>query len=138
MPPPASGQSSAIMRFRLLALLLVLSIITLTLPRQLTRIIPSAHAASAGVVISEFRTRGPAGGNDELVELYNLSSNPVNIGGWKINASNGSGTISTRVTVTAGTTIPARGHFLAVNNAAGGYSGSVTGNQTYGTGFTDD
>ena len=30
------------------------------------------------------------------------------------------------------------GHFLATNNAAGGYSGSVAGDQTYNTGITDD
>jgi predicted outer membrane repeat protein len=91
--------------------------------------------AKADVVISEFRTRGPAGGSDEFVELYNNSDNPVDISGWKINASNSSGTAGTRVTINAGTTIPARGHFLATGPA---YGGTVTGNQTYGTGITDD
>ena len=42
------------------------------------------QAVSSTVVISEFRTRGPNGGNDEFIELYNLSSSPVNISGWQI------------------------------------------------------
>ncbi|HKE57062.1 MAG TPA: DNA/RNA non-specific endonuclease, partial [Pyrinomonadaceae bacterium] len=89
-------------------------------------------------MISEFRTRGPNGANDEFIELYNATASPINIGGWKINRSNGSGTINTQVTITAGTMIPGHGHFLATNSAAGGYSGSVPGNQTYATGITDD
>jgi len=41
-----------------------------------------AHAQSVPpneIVISEFRTRGPAGGNDEFVELRDRSSQPVDI-----------------------------------------------------------
>ena len=34
--------------------------------------------------------------------------------------------------------IPARGHFLAVNNSASGYSGSIPGDQTYANGIADD
>jgi len=34
-------------------------------------------SASAKVVISEFRCRGPAGGNDEFVEIYNAGTDPV-------------------------------------------------------------
>ena len=98
----------------------------------------SVTATSSTILISEFRTRGPAGANDEFIELYNATATPIDIGGWKINRSNGSGTINTQLTITAGTMIPAHGHFLATNSAAGGYSGSVPGNQTYGTGITDD
>ena len=36
----------------------------------------AAGPASAQVVISEFRARGPAGGNDEFVELRNISAAP--------------------------------------------------------------
>jgi lamin tail-like protein len=70
-----------------------------------------AQAISTTIVISEFRTRGPSGANDEFVELYNVTGTSINIGGWKINRSNGAGTINTQVTITAGTTIPAFGHF---------------------------
>src|SRR5438309_2362417 len=62
---------------------------------------------STGVVISEFRTRGPNGASDEFIELYNLSSGSINIGGWKINGSNSLGTVSTRVTISTGTSLPA-------------------------------
>ena len=93
---------------------------------------------NAGVVLSEFRTRGPAGAADEFVELYNNSDGAVDISGWTIKGSNSSGSTSTRLTVNAGTMIPARGHFLATNSSAGGYSGPVAGNQTYTTGITDD
>src|SRR6185436_16559500 len=98
----------------------------------------SVKATSSTILISEFRTRGPAGANDEFVELYNATNAAIDIGGWKINRSNGSGTINTQLTINAGTMIPAHGHFLATNNAAGGYSGSVAANQSYATGITDD
>ena len=96
------------------------------------------YAASTTVVISEFRTRGPSGGNDEFVELYNLSASQVNIGGWKINGSNNAGTAGTRLTIAANTLLNPGCRFLATNSASGGYSGSVAGNQTYSTGITDD
>ncbi|HEX5603691.1 MAG TPA: lamin tail domain-containing protein, partial [Pyrinomonadaceae bacterium] len=45
------------------------------------------QAISSNIVISEFRVRGPAGGNDEFVELYTLSGAPVAIGGWAVRGS---------------------------------------------------
>lgn len=91
---------------------------------------------STTVVISEFRTRGPNGGNDEFIELYNKTDNPINISGWKIKASSSSGAISMRVTINANTILPARGHYLLTN--VNGYGGSVQGNQTYSLGISDD
>ena len=96
-------------------------------------------AGSTSVVISEFRTRGPNGGNDEFIELYNLSGGAVAIGGWKIRGSNSTGSVLTRLTIAAGTVLPAHGHWLATNSTTpGGYSGPTAGDQTYGTGITDD
>jgi predicted extracellular nuclease len=123
--------SESVLRW-LVTLILLASIFLVINPVQPTT------AVSTTVVISEFRTRGPNGGNDEFIELYNMTSSPINVGGWKINGSNSSGTVSTRLTINAGTTIPAHGHFLATNAASGGYSGSVPGNQTYTTGITDN
>lgn len=90
------------------------------------------------LVISEFRFRGPSGGNDEFLELYNNTDSAMNIGGLQFRGSNNAGTTSIRATIAANVMIPARGHFLFTNNAASGYSGTVVGNQTYNTGITDD
>lgn len=101
---------------------------------------PSVRGVSSTVVISEFRVRGPVGGSDEFVEIYNLSGAPVDISGWKIRGSNASGTVSTRATVPAGTMLQAGCYYLFTNSSASGgpYSGAVPGNTTYGTGITDD
>jgi uncharacterized protein len=101
---------------------------------------PHVAASSSIIVFSEFRVRGPNGGSDEFVELYNLSGAPVNIGGWKINGSNNAGVTSTRVTIAPNTLLNPGCHFLATNSSASGgpYSGSVPGDQTYSTGITDD
>jgi uncharacterized protein (TIGR03437 family) len=88
------------------------------------------------VVISELRTRGPGGANDEFVELYNNSDNPVDLSGWKIKGSSSGGNISTRLTIASGTSLQPHGHFLAVNAAA--YSGIVPADQTYATGFANN
>jgi len=96
-------------------------------------------AASNTIVISEFRTRGPNGASDEFVELFNASSASVSIGGWELRASNGSGTVTTRATINAGTLLNAGCHYLLTNsNPSGGpFSGGV-GDQTYGVSITDD
>jgi hypothetical protein len=96
------------------------------------------QAISTNVVISEFRVRGPNGGNDEFIELYNLSGAPVAIGGWKIRGSNNTAGVSDRATITAGTILQPGCHYLLTNSAAGGYSGAVAGDQTYTTGVDDD
>jgi len=109
----------------------------LTSPAPLTR---RALSASASIVISQFRTRGPNGGNDEFIELYNLSTSVVPIGGWRIQGSDGSGTVSTRVIISPGAVLNSGCHYLLTNsNPTGGpYSGAVRGDQTYGVGITDD
>jgi endonuclease G len=96
------------------------------------------QAVSTNVVISEFRVRGPNGGNDEFIELYNLSGAPVAIGGWNVRGSNNAAGVSIRATVTAGTTLQPGCHYLLTNAAASGYSGAIVGDQTYTVGITDD
>ena len=90
-------------------------------------------------MVSEFRVRGPAGGNDEFIELRNTSAAPVAIGGWLLQGcANGTpGNPSTRATVNAGVTLAPNQAYLFTNDAASGYSGSVPGDQTYGTGVSD-
>jgi hypothetical protein len=115
--------------------------LALTAILMLTSVIaPPVVAASITIVIGEFRTRGPNGGNDEFIELYNLSTSSVDISGWMINGSNNAGTTSTRATIPAGTILAPYQHYLLTNSSTTGgpYSGSTTGNQTYSTGITDD
>ncbi|MBJ7332305.1 MAG: lamin tail domain-containing protein [Solirubrobacteraceae bacterium] len=96
-----------------------------------------AAASPSGIVISEFRAHGPSGGNDEFIELMNTGASVVNISGWKVQGcASGSGAASDRATIPANTSLPAGGHFLLVNNAASGYSGSVAGDATYNTGIS--
>jgi predicted extracellular nuclease len=95
---------------------------------------------STDIVISEYRTRGPNGGNDEFIELRNKSSSPVDISGWRVNGSNSAGTVGTRATIPSGTVLGAGCPYLLTNSSTSGgpYSGSAPGNQTYTTGITDD
>ena len=103
----------------------------------------AALASPSGVVISGFQVRGPLGGNDEYVEIRNTSANPVDISGWKLQGCTAGtaaapGAPSTRATVGAGIVLSAGQYFLFTNNTAStGYSGTVLGDATYGTGITD-
>ena len=90
------------------------------------------------ILISELRFRGPAGGNDEFVEIYNNTDAPIDISGYTLHGSNNAGTNSTRATVPLNTILPARAHYLFVNTGAAGYSGATPGNTSYGSGITDD
>ncbi len=97
-----------------------------------------AGPALGQVVISEFRFRGPQGGNDEFIELYNAGDQAVDISGYKVWGSNSSGTTSVRAEVPAGTVMPPKTFYLLVNAGSNGYSGAVPGDQTYSTGIADD
>jgi predicted extracellular nuclease len=68
--------------------------------------------AATNIVISEFRTTGPNGGNDEFVEIYNPTSNSIPIGGWLLKVLTNSGSEATRATVLPGTNLGAGQHFL--------------------------
>ncbi len=110
--------------------------LALLLASLLPLVAPSAtQAVSDDIVISQFRTRGPAGGNDEFVELHNRSTAAVDVGGWLLRGSNATGSVSTRATIPAGTMIGPGCFYLLVNSSA--YSGAVPGDVTYTTGVTD-
>ena len=99
------------------------------------------------LIISEFRLRGPAGANDEFVEIYNpravsfTVSSGAGSTGFAVAASDG----VTRFVIPNGTVIPARGHYLGVNIT--GYSlatypadatSTATGDVTYTTNIPDN
>lgn len=94
-------------------------------------------AQAADVTIDQFRVRGPVGGNDEFVELFNAGPATLDLAGYKFNASNASGTVGTRLTFPEGTKLAPGCHLLLTNSASSGYSGSVPGDLTYGSGVTD-
>ena len=103
----------------------------------------SARSAS-GIVISEYRFRGPKGDNDEFIELFNAGSAPVNVGGWlvRVSANNIPTSLATRATIPPNTVIPAGCYFLVANaTTTTGFvgPGRPTPNLTYTTnGFGDD
>jgi hypothetical protein len=86
---------------------------------------PGGTAPNAGaVLITEFRSEGPAGPTDEFVELYNNSDAPITVqasdatAGWAVYALNATGTASVEIAVIPnGTVIPARGHYLLAGSS---------------------
>ncbi|HEX5705874.1 MAG TPA: Ig-like domain-containing protein [Pyrinomonadaceae bacterium] len=97
------------------------------------------------VVISELRTSGPAGPDDDFVELLNNTDSPITVAasdasaGWALVMSgNGCGDTPVVVAVIpAGTVIPARGNYLVVGSAysLGAYA---SGDQTLVFNIEDD
>ena len=101
----------------------------------------TASTGSSTLVISEFRTRGPNGANDEFIELHNLSNGPVAIDGWKVMRSPGSsssGSPTQVLQIPANTTMNPGSFFLLTNTGTYGYSGSVGPDATYAGGIDDD
>lgn len=99
---------------------------------------------ASSIMISEFRLRGNSD-LDEFIELYNNTDTPLTVAaadeslGWSLVASDG----TTRFVIPGGTTIPARGHYLAANS--GGYSlsnyggtGKAVSDQAYNLGIPDN
>lgn len=108
------------------------------LPRE-----PAPQAAAAvGLIISEFRVRGPNGANDEFIEIYNNSGAdhtvaPTSGTGYGVAASDG----VVRCSIPTGTVIPNRGHYLCVNSVSYSLASYPAGNGTTATGdatFTAD
>jgi hypothetical protein len=89
-----------------------------TTPDFLTAAFPiTAFTPVGSVLIDELRLAGPAGGNDQLVDLYNPSSSPVSVGGWELDAYLGGFS-----TIPLGTVIPGHGHYLFSGPPGGYYS----------------
>jgi hypothetical protein len=93
------------------------------------------EAASTTLVIAEFRTRGPAGANDEFIEIRNVSGSPINLAGWAVTASTAGGTTQTRASL-PNVFLSAGCSWLLANSDTDGYTGPS--DQTYGVGVADD
>jgi uncharacterized repeat protein (TIGR01451 family) len=100
-----------------------------------------AVPASAQLVISEFRVRGPNGANDEYIEIMNNTASDHTVAGggtgYALAASNG----VARCVIPNGTVIPARGRYLCVNSVGYSLASYPAGNGTTATGdatFTTD
>ena len=108
---------------------------------------PAAQAApSTTVVIQGVAFRGPTGGNDEYIQIKNISTSPQAIGGWEIWGSNATGSaVGSRAKIAAGVTLPAGKSYLFINDqpgtplpsAGGEYSGTVPGDQIFTQGIGD-
>src|SRR5215831_9909570 len=78
----------------------------------------SVKAAANHVVISEFATRGPTSATEEFIELYNPTSNAIDMSGWKLQYKPAVGSsFSDRATLPASTTIGAHKFYLIMNNS---------------------
>jgi uncharacterized repeat protein (TIGR01451 family) len=105
----------------------------------------TANSAAGTVVISELRSSGPAGPDDDFVELLNNTDTDITVQasdsstGWAL-AKVGNDCSATPIVVAVipnGTVIPARGNYLLVGSA---YSLGVyaTGDQTLTLNIEDD
>jgi len=81
---------------------------------------------NGSLVISRFRQNGPAGPDDEFVEIFNPTNSTHTVStlagsGYEIFASAGNGTTSNNLslvcTIPAGTVLPARGYFLCAGSS---------------------
>ena len=84
----------------------------------------------SGIVISEYRLRGPNGTNDEFIELFNGGVADVDVSSWTLRSSTGTGAISGLTTLPANTRIR-RGCFYIIANTAAANSVGVTPDKTY-------
>ncbi len=88
-----------------------------------------------GLIISEFRVRGPNGANDEFIELYNNSGADHTVAGWRHRLRALQPRTAWRAaSIPNGTVIPNRGHYLCVNRVGYSLASYPAGNGTTATG----
>jgi hypothetical protein len=99
---------------------------------------PLGAVDELSVFISEFRTRGPGGADDEFIEIYNASGGNVDVGDWIIQKSSGCGsTETTLTTIPVGTILAPGQYYLVVKD--GTYSGTTAYDRSYTVaGVADD
>jgi hypothetical protein len=118
-------------------ILLLLGSVVGALMGSAVRAAPEKNPAQNNIVISEFRTRGPSGSNDEFIEIFNSSQNTIEISGWEIWSWSIAGS-NRRAIIPNGKFLLPGQHYLLVNKSSKGYSGSVPGDQVYSSGILDN
>lgn len=99
---------------------------------------PFGSVDELNVLISEFRTRGPNGADDEFVEIYNASGNSIDISGWSIKRSAGCGAAApTPLATVPPAVILAPGQYYLFART-GVYLGGNENATISGTGIADD
>lgn len=78
----------------------------------------SASLFTNHIVISEVQVTG-ATANQDFIELYNPTSQAVNLSNWRIRKKSSLGTITTLAAISNGKSIPAHGFFLWSNTQNG-------------------
>jgi hypothetical protein len=77
-----------------------------------------AKAENSEIIINEIQISGGSGKTSEdYIELYNKSSKPLEIGGWKIRKRTQGGTESSIKVFSDSAVIPAEGYFLWANSS---------------------
>jgi hypothetical protein len=127
-------------RLRVISILLALGCLAGALQGAVVRAALQISPQQDNPVISEFRTRGPNGGYDEFVEIFNPTVSTIDISNWKMWGSNNSGGIGGApiYTFPVGTILQPGQHFLLGNSSVNGYSGAVPADDTYTIGITDN
>jgi hypothetical protein len=93
-----------------------------------------------GVVISQFRSRGPRGTGDQFVEITNQSSVPINLKPWWIQLSSSATSIRTVSSLDqnfSSQTILQPGCSTLMTASGGGYSAGVRGDLLFTPDLTD-
>lgn len=90
-----------------------------------------AYSATTHLVISEVQFAGDGGANDEFVELYNPTDNPVDISSWSIQRETATESPSfTKKNFTSPAIVPAHGYYLIAHTS---YNGSVPADMSHGS-----
>src|SRR5947209_20460458 len=116
MFPPTGRRPSAYPRYRLVALLLILSLLALPFPKHLIQLVPSAEAApSPNIVISQVYGGGGNAGatlKNDFIELYNRGNTTVNVTGWSVQYASSGGTTWTNSTTLSGSIAPGKYYLI--------------------------
>jgi hypothetical protein len=86
------------------------------------------------VVISEIAPAGPSNPNDEFIELYNPTSQTVNLAGWKVQYKSATGANYLSFTLPSGSSIAPKGYFLVGSGSYAPGSGPAS-DASWGTAY---